>query len=91
MTTDTERDQILRVFRPTGALSMGDVAARDTLSDLVSLAGLVDELSERAFRQLAARPTATAHIGQAREHVALLSRKLRHAEAMLAFNSGQPR
>jgi hypothetical protein len=86
--TDTERQLIHRAFHPTGAVPTGNVAAEDTLSDLLSLAGLVGELSERAYRQLAARPTVTAHLDQALEHVAVLSRNLRHAEALLAFNSG---
>jgi hypothetical protein len=32
----------------------------------------------------------SAHLDQAREYVAVLSRNLRHAEALLAGNSGQP-
>ena len=66
----------------------GDHDPMRALADLVSLAGLVDELSERAHHQLAAWPTVTAHLGMAREHLAMLHRSLHHAEATLAFNSG---
>ena len=64
------------------------MAALRTLTDLVSLTGLIGELSERARRQLAARPTVTCHLGRAREHVAMLQRNLSHAEAVLAYNAG---
>jgi hypothetical protein len=57
-------------------------------ADLLSLADLARELSEQAHRQLAARPTVTALLGQAREHLTELRRTLGKAEAVLAFNSG---
>jgi hypothetical protein len=65
-----------------------DATALRTLADLLSLADLANELSEQAFRQLAARPTVTAHLGHAREHLTELRRTLGKVEAMLAFNSG---
>lgn len=65
-----------------------DASALRTLADLLSLADLASELSEQALRQLAARPTITAHLGQAREHLTDLRRTLGKAEAMLAFNTG---
>lgn len=65
-----------------------DVSALRTLANLLSLADLVGELSEQAHRELAARPTVTAHLGQAREHLVELRRTLEKAESMLAFNTG---
>jgi hypothetical protein len=65
-----------------------DASALRTPADLLSLAVLASELSELAHRQLAARPTITTHLGQAREHLTELRRTLGKAEAMLAFNTG---
>lgn len=66
-----------------------DASALRTLADLLSLADLADELSEQAHRHLAARPTVSAHLGRAREHLTELRSTLGKAEAMLAFNSGR--
>lgn len=68
-------------------LATPDVEALATMARLISMARLIDELSEQARRQLAARPTVTAHLGHAREHLDLLHRSLHHAEATLAYNA----
>lgn len=69
--------------------SGGDASTLRTLADLLSLADLASELSEQAYRHLAARPTVGAHLGRAREHLTELRSTLGKAEAMLAFNSGR--
>jgi hypothetical protein len=64
-----------------------EVEALAMLTELVSLADQIERLSERAFGQLGARPTVTAHLGQARTHLSQLHRCLVHAEGTMAYNS----
>ena len=59
------------------------------LADLVFLTTILDQLSARAEHQLAARPTVTAHLGQARAQMTQLRRSLTHATEMLAFNTAR--
>jgi hypothetical protein len=57
-----------------------------TLAELVSLTIWMNEISERAHQRLAARPTVTGHLGQARRHLTQPRRTVAHAEGMLAYN-----
>lgn len=64
-----------------------DVNALSLLDELRSLSLLLEEKSARAFRELAARPTVTSHLDQARDHLEHLCRNYAHAQAMLEFNA----
>jgi hypothetical protein len=83
------RERIVHALDSVEQPDQGQPDALLDLADLVFLTTLVDQLSERAQRQLAARPTVTAHLGQARDQVAQLRRSLTHATETLAFNTAQ--
>jgi len=81
-----------RIARTLGTVERSGSDEPDALwelADLVFLTTILDQLSARAEHQLAARPTVTAHIGQARSQVAALRRSLTHAIEMLAFNTSR--
>jgi hypothetical protein len=65
-----------------------DADALAVLAELVSLSSRIEELSSCALRQLASRPTVTAHLGQARGHLIELHRCLAHAKGTMAYNAG---
>ncbi len=69
---------------------VADAEAMSTLAELVSLTAVIADLSEQVRTHLAARPTVTAHLGQARSHLDQLRRALTHAQGTLEFDSGLP-
>ncbi|HTK63709.1 MAG TPA: hypothetical protein VL595_15085 [Pseudonocardia sp.] len=83
------QDRIVRVLGTVEGSGSDEPDALWELADLVFLTTILDQLSERAEHQLAARPTVTAHIGQARSQMVQLRRSLTHATEMLAFNTAR--
>ncbi|NMH97565.1 hypothetical protein [Pseudonocardia acidicola] len=87
--TETMRDRLIQALDSADRPAPEAAEVLTDLADLVFLTTLLDQLSERANRRLAAWPTVTAHIGHARDHVASVHRTLTHAAEILAFNTAQ--
>ncbi|MGP4019011.1 hypothetical protein [Saccharopolyspora sp. 5N708] len=57
------------------------------IADLAAIAELVGRLTEQASQDLASWATVSPHLAQARDHAAVLSRNLRNAGGILAYNT----
>ncbi|WP_037070110.1 hypothetical protein [Pseudonocardia acaciae] len=85
--TITMTDRLDLADKPTAREPGQDAAALSTMTQLISMTLLMDKLSDQARQQVAARPTVTAHLGHAREHLVLARRSLDHARGTLAYNT----
>jgi len=91
--SDPRHDHIARAHAALAAstahrLEAGsDSDALAALSELSSIAGLVGEIAAQYRWETAEWATVGAHLDQAREYTAALTRCLDHARGTLAFNS----